>query len=59
MNEIDRWVEYMKAHPDTWKRVHTQFINAQFIKHRAFVKRLQATEEGRKNLKALYGRDFL
>ena len=37
--EIDRWVAYMKQNPTTWKQTHTAFINGQFSKQQAFIKR--------------------
>ena len=52
--EIDRWVEYMKEHPDSWKRVHSEFVNAQFEKARAVWERLASTPEGRKKIIAIY-----
>ena len=55
MNEIDRWINYMKENPETWKSVHTEFINAQFSKHKSFLERLKKTPEGRKKLKNIYG----
>ncbi|MEK6823337.1 MAG: hypothetical protein AABY13_05885 [Nanoarchaeota archaeon] len=53
--EIDRWVAYMKAHPHDWKRIHTQFINAQFAKAYRFIERLKETPEGRAKIIAAYG----
>ncbi len=52
--EIDRWIEYMKENPN-WKEVHTQFINAQFSKSYAFMKRLLKEPNGRKRLINAYG----
>lgn len=48
--EIDRWVSYMNAHPDSWKKIHTKFINAQFEKAECFMKRLLKTPGGREKL---------
>ena len=53
--EIDRWVKFMKNNPETWKKVHTEFINAQFDKQEKFVKRLLKTKNGKEKLVALYG----
>ena len=50
---IDRWVAYVKTHPD-WKKIHTQFINAQFAKHRAILEQLRKTPEGRAKIIKLY-----
>jgi hypothetical protein len=53
--EVDRWVKYMGEHPDTWKSVHTRFINAQFEKAEGFMKRLLKTPGGREKLIRAYG----
>jgi hypothetical protein len=52
---IDRWAQYMKDNPDKWKRIHTEFINAQFQKHEAFLKRLREQPGGREKIIELYG----
>lgn len=53
--EIDRWIKYMKEHPDSWKKVHTEFINAQFEKSYAFMKRLLKEPNGKQKLIDAYG----
>ncbi len=53
-DEIDRWVRYMKDHPNTWKKVHTQFIDAQFEKSRAFVRRLLQEPNGKEKVLRMY-----
>lgn len=53
--EIDRWIAYMKAHPDTWKREHTAFVDAQFQKHEQFIRRLAQTQGGKEKIIAIYG----
>jgi len=50
--QIIGWATYIKTHPD-WKKIHTEFINAQFIKHRSFLKRLLKTPNGKDKLKLL------
>jgi hypothetical protein len=52
---IDRWIAYMKAHPHEWKKHHTEFINAQFIKADAFIKRLAKQPGGKEKIKNMYG----
>ncbi|MFT4326180.1 MAG: hypothetical protein ACMXYK_01635 [Candidatus Woesearchaeota archaeon] len=54
-DEIDRWVLYMKNNPDTWKEKHTDFINAQFEKSKAFRERLLKTPDGKAKIRELYG----
>ncbi|MBS3143215.1 hypothetical protein J4464_07540 [Candidatus Woesearchaeota archaeon] len=53
--EIDRWIRYMKEHPRTWKKIHTEFINAQFMKQRDFVQRLLKEPKGKERVIAAYG----
>ncbi len=52
--EIDRWVKYMKDHPNDWKKIHTKFINAQFSKSSAFIKRLLKEPNGREKVIKMY-----
>lgn len=53
--EIDRWVAYMKAHPSSWRKEHSAFVDAQFAKHEAFLKRLLSQPGGREKVVSLYG----
>ena len=53
--EIDRWIGYMKENPDKWKKVHTEFINAQFEKSNEFIKRLLRQPGGREKVIDAYG----
>ena len=55
MNEIDRWIRFMKENPDKWKKVHTQFINAQFSKANNFIKRLLKQPNGKEKVIKAYG----
>lgn len=48
--EIDRWLNYMKENPSGWKKIHTEFINAQFSKARQFINRLLQEPGGRKKI---------
>ncbi|HII15707.1 MAG TPA: hypothetical protein HA362_05330 [Nanoarchaeota archaeon] len=53
--EIDRWILFMKENPDTWKKVHTEFINAQFDKAERFWKELLKQPNGKQKLIDAYG----
>lgn len=53
--EIDRWITYMKKNPSRWKKVHTEFINAQFSKSRQFIERLLKEPGGRNKIIDAYG----
>lgn len=53
--EVQRWAKFMKDNPDTWKKVHTEFINAQFDKAERFWKELLKQPNGRQKLIDIYG----
>ncbi|NQV91319.1 hypothetical protein HQ489_02500 [Candidatus Woesearchaeota archaeon] len=55
-DQIERWAKYVRAHPTTWKRTHTEFINAIFDKHEQFKQRLLKTRNGKEKLEQLYKR---
>jgi hypothetical protein len=52
---IERWVLFMKKHPDEWRDIHTDFINAQFQGADDVIRRLVKQKGGREKLIALYG----
>lgn len=52
--QIDRWIAFMETHPDAWKKIHTQFINAQFSKAYAFIERLKKEKDGKKRIIEIY-----
>ncbi len=54
MKEKDLWIEYMKKHPRTWKRIHSAFINAQYEKAYEFI-RFLCKKYGKKKLMEVYG----
>lgn len=54
MESVDRWALYVKTHDD-WKRVHSEFINAQFDKALSFWGRLAQTKEGRRKIIDRFG----
>ena len=59
-NQIERWALFIKENPTTWKKIHTEFINALFEKHEQFKARLEKTAEGKEKLAKLYeSRDVL
>ena len=53
LERIDQWEEFMKTHPD-WKKIHSQFINAQFDMAERFWNRMLAEPEGKERLRELY-----
>jgi hypothetical protein len=46
--QVIRWAEYVKKNSKKWKKEHTKFIDAQFLKSKEFFERLSKTKEGRK-----------
>ena len=54
VDQIERWAEFVKTHPDSWKAIHTKFINAQFDKFNRFIKELAKTKDGQKKIVKIY-----
>ena len=54
MEQVERWAHFVKNNPDKWKKIHNQFINDQFEKHRRFVKRILKEKGGFEKLVKLY-----
>lgn len=52
MEQVKRWANYVRSHKD-WKKIHTDFINAQFIKYSRFLKRILKTQDGKEKLRLL------
>lgn len=51
---IERWAHFMREHPSKWKKVHTEFINAQFKSHEQFLERLLRQPNGKEKIRELY-----
>ena len=54
MQQVERWADFVKNNPDKWKKIHTEFINAQFDKHRRFVKNLLKEKDGFEKIVEIY-----
>lgn len=54
IEQVERWANFVKSNPDKWKKIHTEFINAQFEKHRAFIKKLLKQPDGFEKIVKLY-----
>lgn len=54
-DQIVRWAEFMKNNPDKWKKIHTEFIDAQFEKSFKIYEELAKTESGRKKIVKIFG----
>ncbi|PIN74968.1 hypothetical protein COV17_04435 [Candidatus Woesearchaeota archaeon CG10_big_fil_rev_8_21_14_0_10_36_11] len=56
LEQVERWAYFVRENPTTWKKVHTEFINALFDKHEQFKKRILKTPCGKQKLEELYGK---
>lgn len=53
-DQIERWALFVRDNPREWKKIHTEFINAQFDKHRQFIERLLEKPDGFEKIVKLY-----
>ncbi|MDO8740969.1 MAG: hypothetical protein Q7J54_05360 [Candidatus Woesearchaeota archaeon] len=54
MEAVIRWANYVRNNKN-WKKEHTKFINAQFEKTYAFLKRLAKQKGGKDKIIKMYG----
>jgi len=52
-DQIERWANYVKEHPNEWKSKLKPFIDGQIIMARRFYYKLAETSEGMKKIKLL------
>lgn len=50
---VERWAEFVRT-DSNWKKIHTEFINAQFEKSEQFLKRLVTRANGREKIIHLF-----
>ncbi|MFH1276188.1 MAG: hypothetical protein ABIH82_03680 [Candidatus Woesearchaeota archaeon] len=55
--QIERWANFVRNNPTKWKKIHTQFIDSIFAKHKDFLERLRTTPGGDEKIKKLYKRN--
>ena len=53
LEQVERWANYVKNNPKTWKQKLKPFLDSQIIISRRFYKKLAETEEGRKKIRIL------
>jgi len=53
--QIARWAEFVREHPNEWKAKQKGFIDAQILMARRFYEALAKTEEGRQKILELRG----
>lgn len=51
---IERWAGYMREHPDSWKKYHTAFIDAQFEKAYDVIAKILQEKDGEEKLARMY-----
>lgn len=49
-----RWAKFVIDNPDKWRKLHTEFINSQFVIHNNFLKRLSKEKNGKEKIIELY-----
>ena len=54
MESVERWANFIKSNPDKWKKIHTEFIDAQFEKCYGFLRRLSKQKNGAEKIMKLY-----
>ncbi|MBI4453568.1 hypothetical protein HY636_02895 [Candidatus Woesearchaeota archaeon] len=54
MQNLEKWAHFVRNNPTKWKKIHTQFINAQFEKAYAFIDKLLKQPNGREKIIKLY-----
>jgi len=53
-DQITRWALFVKNNPHKWKKIHTEFIDAQFEKSERFYKAFSKTKKGKEKIINLF-----
>ena len=53
IEQVERWAEYVKNNPETWKKELKPFLDSQIIIARRFYKELAQTPEGKEKINLL------
>ena len=53
LEQVERWANYVREHPDDWKPKLKRFLDAQIIIARRSYNELSKTEEGREKIRLL------
>ena len=59
LEQVERWAEYVRTHPNEWKAKMKLFLDAQIIMSRRFYQKLSETPEGREKIKELRSKKYL
>ncbi len=54
--QIERWAEYVRDNPHTWKAKLKPFLDSQILMARRFYKNLAKTEKGKEKILELMNR---
>ncbi len=52
--QVIRWAQYVREHPNEWKIHHSSLINAFFDKHNQVLNRLLQLPHGKEKIRELY-----
>lgn len=52
---VEYWANYIRKNPDSWKEMHTRFVDGQILMANEALNKLRLTEEGKKKLIELRG----
>ena len=55
IEQVERWANFVKNNPTKWKKIHSEFIKAQFDKHQKFISELLKEKGGFEKIIRLYG----
>ena len=55
-DQIERWAEFVRENPETWKSKLKPFLDAQILMARRFYKNLAKTPQGREKILELKGK---
>ncbi len=54
LEQVDRWALFVRNNPLTWKKIHTEFINALFHKNEKMIQKILQTPNGKEKIIELY-----
>ena len=54
LEQIDRWANYVKTSQGAWRKIHSEFLDAQFELANAFYQRLAQQPGGKKKIIELF-----
>ncbi len=52
---VKKWAEYIRSSNGKWRKIHNEFITAQFDMAQSFIRRLAEQPGGKEKIIKLYG----